>query len=252
VDARVRKTNNMLRPTVLPSLLAACKTNQDAGNAEVSLFEISTVFTPVEGESRPAEHGELGATTTRDLRELRGAIEALAAELCPGVTVSVAAAEAPGLAAGKTGTLRIDGNEVGAIGVVSPAVLDFYGLHPERPIAAATVRFDVLDELAGRARVYRPLAKFPPVNRDLSVVIAEEVTWGELAGAIDRTPQPQRVAVDYVTTYRGKQIPAGRKSVTFELTYRSTRETLRSEQVDALVGEVVSTLKRKFSAELRA
>jgi phenylalanyl-tRNA synthetase beta chain len=252
VDARVRKTNNKLRTTVLPSLLTACKTNQDAGNADASLFEIATVFAPVEGRSRPAEHVELGAVTVRDLRDLRGAVEALAGDLCPGATVSVEAADAPGFATGQAGALSIDGRSAGAIGVISPAVMDYYGLHAERPVAAATVRFDVLEELAGRARVYRPLAKFPPVRRDLSVVIAEDVTWGQLAAAIGETDQPQRVSAAYVTTYRGKQIPAGLKSVTFELTYRSAAETLRGEQVDALVAEVLSKMKARFSAELRA
>lgn len=74
----------------------------------------------------------------------------------------------------------------------------------------------------------------------------------ELAEAVADVDQPLRVGLDYVTTYVGEQIPAGKKSVTLELTYRSDEGTLRSEQVDQQVAELVSVLKEKFSAELRA
>jgi len=60
------------------------------------------------------------------------------------------------------------------------------------------------------------------------------------------------VAVDYVTTYRGKPVPAGRKSVTVTLTYRAADQTLRNEQVDQQVTEVVEALRKGLAAELRA
>lgn len=252
VDARVRKTNNILRPTIVPSLLAACKTNQDAGNGQVSLFEIATVFQPVAGRDRPDEHLELAAVTTRSLRDLRGAIEAVVERVDRSATVAVAQRDAPAMASGQAGDLLVDGQVVGLIGTVAPELLDGYGLNADRPIAAAAVRFDALQRLAGRQRIYEPLAKFPPVRRDLSLIVDDRVRWNDIVSAIAAVDQPMRVSVDYVTTYRGKQISPGRKSVTVELTYRSNDATLRSEQVDRQVAEVVSNLKEKFSAELRA
>jgi phenylalanyl-tRNA synthetase beta chain len=57
--------------------------------------------------------------------------------------------------------------------------------------------------------------------------------------------------LDYLTTYRGKPVPDGRKSVTVTLTYRWGDGTLRSEQVDQQVAEVVEAAKEKLSARLR-
>ena len=95
------------------------------------------------------------------------------------------------------------------------------------------------------------MARFPAVRRDLSVIVDEEVTWQLLAEAIGRVDQPDRVGLDYASTYRGEQIATGRKSVTLTLTYRSPEGTLRSEDVDQNVAEVIAALTEAFVAELR-
>jgi len=252
VDRNVRKTNNVLRPTVLPSLLRACKTNQDAGTAEVRLFELASAFAPREGAEKQGERSELGMVATGELRDLRGALETLMGRIDPQASLSVKGRDVPGFASPQAGEVLIDGESVGVIGVIASDVLDYYGLNPERVFAGGAVRFDALVDLADRPRTYRPIAKFPPVQRDLSVVVDNEIKWDQLAAAIAGVDQPMRVGLDYVTTYRGKQIPSGKKSVTIQLIYRSEEGTLRSEEVDAQVDEVVSVLGKEFSAELRA
>ena len=76
--------------------------------------------------------------------------------------------------------------------------------------------------------------------------------WSRLQEVIDAVKQPLRSAVEYVTTYRGKPIPAGKQSVTVRLTYRSEEGTLRTEQVDEQVKQVVDAMKKQLAAELRA
>jgi phenylalanyl-tRNA synthetase beta chain len=60
-----------------------------------------------------------------------------------------------------------------------------------------------------------------------------------------------RAGLEYVTTYRGKPIPQNRKSVTVTLTYRWAEGTLRSEQVDDQIAQVVDAVGKKLSAQLR-
>ncbi|MCK5113717.1 MAG: phenylalanine--tRNA ligase subunit beta, partial [Phycisphaerae bacterium] len=95
------------------------------------------------------------------------------------------------------------------------------------------------------------LPKFPPVNRDLSLLLDEDVTWGQLSDVVETIAQPLRISVDYVTTYRGKQTPKGKKSVTIALEYRSSKGTLTGQQVDEQIDEVLSALGKTFGAELR-
>jgi phenylalanyl-tRNA synthetase beta chain len=134
--------------------------------------------------------------------------------------------------------------------MVAAAALDHYGL--SQPIAAAAVRFDSLLAAAAETRTYQPIPRFPAARRDLSLIVDEAVTWQKLSSAIAAVPQPLRVAVDYVTTYRGSPVPPGRKSVTVTLTYRDASGTLRSEQVDQQVSQLVEAMRRTLAAELRA
>ena len=250
VDPIVRKTNNALRPTLLPSLLRVAKTNQDAGTTDVNLYEIAAVFPPDAAGKIADEHLELALATTRELADLRGALETIIDRLAPAAKLEITPAEAMGFQDSASADVVLDGKKIGVMGTISQKVLDYYGLG--HPIAAAAIRFDAIVASAEETRFYQPLPRFPAVNRDLSLVLDESVTWKQLSDAIATVDQPMREAIDYVTTYRGKPVPAGKKSVTVSLTYRSAEGTLRSEQVDDQVAAVVEAMKEKFSAHLRA
>ena len=253
VDKLTRKTTNVLRPTLLPSLLAAGKTNQDVGNDEVCLFEIAACFPAAEGERQgklPDEYTELAMVSTDDLPELRGALETLVQRLAPQASLTVSPHAHPHLAEGRGATVLLDGKAIGAIGQISEKIQHHYGL--ERPIAAAAVRFQPLIDAAQLVRTYEPLPRFPSVRRDLSIIVDEPVTWQQFSEAIAGIDQPLRQVLDYVTTYRGKPVPAGRKSVTVALEYRAADRTLRGEEVDSQVEEILAALRKDFSAELRA
>jgi phenylalanyl-tRNA synthetase beta chain len=249
VDASVRRSNNALRTTLIPSLLRVCKANQDAGNAEVNLFELASVFPPAENSELPDEYVELGLVTTGELRELRGVLEELIARTAPDATVETVPAPSNALDDTTSAVVRVDGVNAGVIGRISRQVQDHYSL--ERDLHAATIRFDALLSHAGNTKRYRPLPKFPPARRDLSLIVDDAVTWRQIADAVTAVDQPMRVALDYVATYRGKPVPAGRKSVTLRLVYRSDAQTLRSEEVDGQVQDIVLAMTKNFAAELR-
>jgi len=252
VDEKVRRTNGALRPTVLLSLLRACKTNQDVGNDEVNLYELSAVFPPkgeAPSEKLPDEHVELGAVTHRGLALLRGTIEAILDRLAPAAKLTVEPAAVPGLADGAAARVRIDDREAGVVGEVDHVVLDYYGL--SRPYAAAAVNFDALLACAGATRSYQPLPRFPAIRRDLSLVVDEGVTWQQLAEVIQSTGERALERVEYAGTYRGQQVSPDKKSVTVSLSYRLPEETLRHEQVDQMVSEVLTALQQRLGAQLR-
>ena len=145
--------------------------------------------------------------------------------------------------------ILLDGKAVGAIGLIAADVQDHYGL--ERSIAAARIDFDAVTRGAELKKSYRPLPKFPAVRRDLSLIVGEDVAWAKLLEVIESVTQPLRESVEYVTTYRGKPVPAGSKSVTLTLTYRSAEGTLRGELVDEQVAELVGALSAAIGAKVR-
>lgn len=243
VDVSVRRSNNALRPTLLVSLLDAVKNNQDLGNDEVSLFELAAIFPPGDGPL-PEEAIQLAAVTTEGLRDVRGAIEALIERINPAIQLTVAP-DKPGQA-----QLLLDGTVAGRLEMIDPAILDRWDI--EKPLAAATLNFQSLLDRAEPIRRAQPLPRYPAIRRDLSLVVDEAVTWAELRQAVDRVAQPLRAEVDYVTTYRGKQIPAGRKSVTLSAEYRSEEGTLTHAQADQQVGQLTAALAETLGAELRS
>jgi len=251
IDPNVRKTNNILRISAVPTLLRVCKTNQDAGHTDVSFFELAQAFPQGDNSDLPAEYTELALATTRELHDLRGALEATVLAVTPQARLEIRPRTLSGFAEKLSADVMMDNKPMGLFGVVSANVLDYYGLHPDRPVAVASLRFKALCNLAAQKRTYQPVARFPAVRRDLSVVVTEHVTWSQLAEAIAAVSQPMRVGLAYATTYRGKPIRPGYKSVTITLTYRSDEGTLRSQQVDQLVAEIVEALQKDFSAELR-
>jgi len=249
VDAVTRKTNNVLRPTLLPNLLRACKTNQDVGNADVSLFEIARCFPGAAEGHLPDEYVELAMVTTGSLAELRGGLEAVADALAPRAELTVRPAPAEALDEHTAAAVLLGDEPIGTIGRISPALQRFYGL--EHPIAAAAVRYEPLEAAARLVRTYQPLPRFPAVRRDLSVIVDEAVTWQQIAEALAGVDQPLREAVEYVTTYRGQPVPDGKKSLTLTLVYRAADRTLRGEEVDEHVAAALAALGEKLGASLR-
>jgi phenylalanyl-tRNA synthetase beta chain len=110
---------------------------------------------------------------------------------------------------------------------------------------------DVLKSCAHLERTYSTVPRFPAVRRDLSLVVDEETTWAQIQEVLTAIDQPLRTDVQYVTTYRGTPITAGRKSVTLTVVYQSNDATLRSEQVDEQITEIVTALAGALKAEVR-
>ena len=248
-DTLTRKTNNALRPTLLPSLLAACKANQDSGNTDISLYELSAAFMPKGDGNELDEHLEIAMVTSGDLRDLRGAVETLCEKVACDASLELKPSPQAGMDADAAAEMFLNGTAIGTIGQIGPKVLKHYGI--ERPVAAARLRLDVLTSCANLERTYATVARFPAVRRDLSLIVEEETTWAQIQEVLTGIDQPLRTDVQYVTTYRGKPIPGGKKSVTLTAIYQSTEGTLRSEQVDEQIATIVKALAETLKAEVR-
>ena len=257
VDPRLRKTNGLLRQGILPNLLRSWKVNQDAGNEDVRLFELAAVFPPPpagDEQTLPAEYVQLALLTGAELTDVRGALEAVVGRFDPRAALVVEAADVAGFTPGEAATLTLvtDGGrtDFGVMGRLNGTVADHYGLTAQ-PVGAM-VHFEALLAMGRATRAYAPLPRFPAIRRDLSVVVDEPVTWEQLTAAAVPAAGDLLTGIDYVGTYRGKQVGGGRKSVTGRLVFRHGDRTLTHEEVDAAIEAVVAALKKAYDAELRA
>ncbi len=251
-----RAASPMLRPTLLPSLLEVRKTNQDAGNKNVKLFEVARTFGI--RDDRYREMTELGlladAADAASVRALRGTLEELGQSLGWRNLEFVDAGKLTPRWAGAAGMI-VDpydkpGRILGIFGRASDDVLKQFDL--TAPVDLAWLDYDKLIEAYPPQPEVAQLPRFPAIERDLSVIVDETTRWREIASGIDKTEPELLESVEFVTTYRGKQVGKGRKSVTFRMSFRDPERTLRHDEVDPQVDKVVATLKADVNAELRA
>lgn len=250
--ADARAAAPALRPSVLPSLLAVRKTNQDAHNTQVKLYEIARAFTQRGGAYHEQRQLALlaDAQDEASLRGLRGTIEELLDTLGVDATVQPTD-DAPRWAAAAGLIVAADQPDkvLGAIGRVNATTLKQFDL--KVTVDAAWLDYQAITAGYPPTRAVGELRRFPAIERDLSVVVDEAVAWAAIESAVRRPDPPLLQGVDFLGVYRGKQVGAGRKSVSFRMRFSDPDKTLRHEEVDPQVQAVVASLKQRTHAELR-
>lgn len=274
VDDERRKAEPTLRPSPLTGLLHCRRANKDAGVVRpggVRLFEIAASFAQdankqtlesrtlallmdVPGTSAKRSHDDLQA----GVRMMRGAID----ELCQAMFGHAVALEArpvePRAAAwDKSAHAEIvattpDGasHHVGRFGLLSNAALDKFDL--DLPAIAAELDMDVLVGAYPPRALAERLPQFPGIERDLSLIVPEEVAWAQIECAAAELGLEFHAGTTFVGTFRGKQVGSGRKSVTVRMQFRAPERTLRHEEVDPQVQRATEAMKSRFGAEIRA
>lgn len=253
-----------MRPTLLPGLLDAVRNNFNHGTRDVRLFETGRVFAASNVEDHlPNEREALalivtgGATeenhagTPRELNfyDLKGALEA-ACEALHLPALQFAPVSARHLRAGQAAEVSIKGKGIGSIGRLDERVASLYKFR--QPVYVAEVDFTSLLAVEAESVAYTPLARFPAIVRDVSLMVARDVTFAELLRTISEQQTKECRETKLVDVYEGASLPADKRSVTLRLEYRSDERTLRDEEVDEMHGRIVSALEKSYDAKMRA
>ncbi|KPL24279.1 MAG: hypothetical protein AMJ93_02660, partial [Anaerolineae bacterium SM23_84] len=98
---------------------------------------------------------------------------------------------------------------------------------------------------------YRPLSRFPEVTRDLAVVVNEGLAAEQVRETIAKAGGKLLYRIELFDVYRGKQIPVGKKSLAYALTYRAMDRTLTDSEVNRLQKRIQNTLHKELGATLR-
>ena len=250
-----------LRPSVVTSLLRVRRHNEDRseerGAANLRVFEFASAFHYAGGTHVERPTLALVADAPADARDaqgafrlMRGVVERVLSQVAPrSATIEFAKSDATAWLSAAARVL-VDGREIGVVGVVESRVLKAHGL--ERPTAAAEL------ELRGLLATYPPenaaqeLPAFPAADRDISAIVSEQVAYGDIERTIHALGLANLESVSFVTTFRGKQIGEGKKSVSLRLVFRKHDGTMTSEQADASVGLAIAALRDKLGAEVRS
>ncbi len=246
--AVTRPADAHLRPTLIGGLLEAVRHNETVGNLGARLFETGSTFW-TDSAGKIVERRRLTVVGSDDMHEVRGVVEALLGKLNPGRAITIVPDSRPGFASGACGRIEWGGDIAGYVGRVDRAVAEKLALR-ELP-CAAELELSLLLEHALHVRQLQPLPRFPAVRRDLSLVLGESVRYEAVDRIIRDLKLPDLENLEYVTTYRGKPLERGTKSVTVTLVFRSQNATLTSEQVEASVQRAIEATRQGLSATLR-
>ncbi|MGH9867183.1 MAG: phenylalanine--tRNA ligase subunit beta [Candidatus Polarisedimenticolia bacterium] len=264
----------ILRTTLLPSLLASVAGNINRGVRDVRLYEIGRTFrrapspppTP-DGRKHPLAGGVdevvmLALALTGSPRgrhwseppreasfyDLKGALEeALREAGCPMEVEEMPASES--LDPGRRAYVASDGRRLGRLGALATPWLQKLDLRQE--VFVAEVSLSALVRLPEAAVVYRQLPRFPAVTRDLSLVVPAGRAYRELEAAV-RGVAPDLVSrVHVVDRYEGSELPAGTSGLTLRVTLQHPDRTLASDEVQQAMDKIVAALKGDFGISLR-
>ncbi|MBQ6816054.1 MAG: phenylalanine--tRNA ligase subunit beta, partial [Clostridia bacterium] len=154
----------------------------------------------------------------------------------------------PYLHPGRQATVLANNSPVATFGEVHPGTAANYGI--EERVYVAEIKLDVLFQLKTRKTVYKPLPKYPAVERDFALLCDIDLPIGTLEKAIASGASRLLEKVELFDVYSGSQIPEGKKSVAFSVQLRSSESTLSDEDIETTTKHIIEKLE-KAGAQLR-
>jgi len=139
--------------------------------------------------------------------------------------------------------------EVGVLGQLQPLLARKYDLRDA--VMLAELDLDVLVARRNPSKSFRSLPAFPSIRRDIAMLVAENTTHEAVVQVVKQAKPANLESVELFDVFRGKNVPAGQKSVAYAFTYRSPEKTLTDVEANAAHERVVQDLKQKLQATVR-
>ena len=257
---------NVMRHSVLSSVLDVAAANS-RHTPRIALFEIGPVFLAAEDGPLPDERSRLavvltgrrqleewrnGAPSVADFYDLKGILDALFAALHLPVTFE--AADHPSYRPGRTARLLVGEQQIGLMGELHPGVVKGYDLRVERdqPVLAADIDLDALLSLMPDSHKYVPLLTYPPVREDVALVVDATLPAAAVETALRAAGGALLREVALFDVYQGEQLPPGKKSLAYHLTFQAPDKTLTDADVSRQRGRILRLLEQQIGATLRS
>jgi len=153
------------------------------------------------------------------------------------------------LHSGQSGVLGRDGREAVRLGRLHPRVAAAHKFR--QPVFVAEIEFEeLLDQHPDVVR-YSALPRLPAASRDVSALMPDSVSWGNIEGAISGLGIAEIAGVRVFDRYKGKDMPEGHHSLAFRVTYRAAGRTLTDDEIGAAHERVRQLMVEAFGAQLR-
>ena len=234
---------SVMRTSALTSMMEVVRRNWSNRNLEGRFFEIAREYFPTGENQLPVERDVLCYAlygSGEDFFTAKGVAEEVMAKLGLKNVVYTAEKNNPTFHPGRCAKVTVNGELVGYVGQLHPEAAANFGVNAE--VYCATLSMEVMFNNADGDVKYTALPKFPSTYRDLSLVCNEDVPSGDIVAVIEKTAKHLE-AVRLFDMYKGEQVPAGMKSLSYKLILRKKDATLTDDEADAVVAKVLKALE---------
>jgi len=258
---------NVLRPSLLPGLLDACRHNLNHKNDDLALFELGRVFNrapsaPTGSPTQEQRRVAIALTGRRnpsfwtgedrearfDIHDLKGLVEEFLEQFgVRGVTYSRRPQSTTLFL--ESATIQLGKFTLGELGQLLPALGKRYDARDA--VLLAELNLDLLLARRSTAKGFRSLPAFPSVRRDVAMLVPEATTHEAVLQVVKQTKPVHLESVDLFDVFRGKNVSAGQKSMAYAFTYRNSERTLTDAEVNAAHEKLVAQLKQQLQAMVR-
>ena len=192
------------------------------------------------GDVMPEQWAE--AARSVDFYDVKADVDALT-----GGRAEYVAAQHPALHPGQTAQIIVRGRSIGWIGKLHPKWQQHYQL----PKGAVLFEMDLAPLQQRSIAKYSEVAKFPPVRRDIAVVVDEAVSVDALIKTMKKAKVQFVTDIALFDVYRGKGIAEDKKSLAFYVLMQDTQKSLTDAEVDSVMASLLELIKNQHGAELR-
>ncbi len=246
----------LMRPTTIPSMMQILATNANKKNQNVKLFDLSRSYKDVKQEVKKGEVplqeeiltiGMYGEDV--DFYTLKGIVE----NILEAISVNHYEVEKEtGNASyhpGRCANVKVGMDVIATLGEVHPEVLDNYMVSKRAYLAE--VNITKLVKYARANKKYTEVPKFPAVERDIAVIVDEEVEVGQIEKIVMKKAKKLLERMQLFDIYRSEKLGEYKKSVAYSLIFRDKNKTLSDKEVNGTMETIVSELEKQLGAELR-
>lgn len=254
IENPISDNYEVMRRTLVPSLLGVVSRNVKKGNYAGRVFEIAKTYIPksfpVSDFPEERKHLCLAAFGNgEDFFTVKGALKVIEDNFGVKFNLGVRA-EKTYLHPGVSAKIILGGEEIGCFGQVTYETCAEFDL--ECKVFVLELDYDSLQSAFTVPFKFEPLPKFPEVKRDLALIADEEITCGEIEDVIRSACKQSVKNVELFDVYVGDQIGAGKKSMAFTVTFSSDgTKPLETGDVDGFVKRILGSLKHRLNVELR-
>ena len=251
----ITEERSTLRYSVLPSLLKIYEYNKARNEKDVAIYEIGKGFYKKEEYGEDTKLGVLmsgkyylGIDNKKDVDfyVIKGVAEEVLDYLgYAGRYSFVMPKQMPKeMHPGQTADISVNNDIVGMVGKLHPAV-------EKEDVYVLEINLDkLLSKKTGKMK-FKEISKYPTISKDLAILIDKNISSDEIAKAIKKPAGSLLTNTEIFDVYEGKNIPEGKRSIAYSLSFGANDRTLTDEEINNIMNKVIDNLQNKMGAELR-